>query len=433
MSLKKKWIYLAGGAVLAYAAAKALGSIRNHGLAKGKLFVVVGAGFAGLSVATELAKLLPESDNGKILLIDEDRFLLFTPMLTEVAGGEVEARHIVNPLHQVSKRIQFIHGTVTGIDIAGKTVDVGTRRYRPDHLIIALGSVTNFHDIPGLEQAAIPMKTLDDAAAVFERTSSCLEAASQESDAERRRELLTFVVAGGGFSGVETMAALNDSVRRGIREYPSPSKEEVRTILINPGNRLLEELTPDLAAYAERALEKRGVETRMKSKVSGATRRYVDLHGGERIPTRTLIWTAGIKPNPIAEQARCEKSEHGAIKVDVCCRVLGARDVWALGDCAKIPRADHKSYSPTAQNATREGSLVARNIVGELRGLNPRPFEYKPVGELAMVGRHSGVARIYGHNFSGSLAWLMWRAPHTLRKCPARSKNRGSWGTGSGT
>jgi len=362
-------------------------------------------------------------------LIDEDRYLLFTPMLTEVAGGEVEARHIVHPLHQLSKRIQFIHGRVTGIDIAGRTVDLGTKRYQADHLIIALGSVTNFHDIPGLEQVAIPMQTLDDAAAVYRRTTSCLEAASLEGDAEKRRELLTFVVSGGGFSGVETMAALNDSVRRGIRDFPRLAKEEIRTILINPGERLLEALTPDLAAYAARALESRGVETRMKSKVSGATRTYVDLLGGERIPTRTLIWTAGVKPNPIAEQVRCEKSEHGAIKVDGCCRIPGTSGVWALGDCAEIPRAGHKPYSPTAQNATREGSLVARNIAAELHGLHPRPFEYTPVGELALVGRRSGVARIYSHNFSGPLAWLMWRATY-LAKMPGtvqKSRIVGDW------
>ena len=197
--------------------------LRNHGLAKDKVFAIAGAGFAGLSVARELAKLLPESDNGQILLIDEDPFLLFTPMLTEVAGGEIEARHIVHPLDDISRRIHFIHGAITGIDIESRSVSVGEKRYRADHLIVALGSVTNFHDIPGLEQVAIPMKTLGDAAAVRERTSSCLEAASREDDLTKRREFLTFVVAGGGFSGVETMAALNDSVRQGLRMYPNLS------------------------------------------------------------------------------------------------------------------------------------------------------------------------------------------------------------------
>jgi NADH dehydrogenase len=273
------------------------------------------------------------------------------------------------------------------------------------------------------------MKTLGDAIAVHSRIISCLEEASREQDAEKRRELLTFVVAGGGFSGVETMAALNDCVRRGIRAYTALSKEDIRTILINPTDRLLEELTPELAAHAKRAVENRGVETRMKSKVSGATKMYVDLAAGERIATRTLIWTAGVKPNPISEQLVCEKSKHGAIKVDACCRVPGARGIWALGDCAEVPRAHHKAYAPTAQNATREGALVARNIVAELSGRNPRPFEYRPIGELALVGRRSGVARIYGHNFSGPLAWAMWRVTYLAKMPGAMQKSRilGDW------
>lgn len=429
MRSKKTWAYLAGGAAVGYLAAKSWQATRNHGLAKGKVFVVVGAGFAGLSVARALAKLLPGRDNGEIILIDEDPFFLFTPMLTEIAGGEVEASHIIHPLDQVSLRIHFVHGRVTRIDLASKTVHLGAQQYRADHLVIALGSVTDFHEIAGLEQASIPMKTLDDATAVHSRITSCLEEASREDDAEKRRELLTFVVAGGGFSGVETMAALNDCVRRRIRAYPRLSKEEIRTILINPGERLLEELTTELAAYAKRALENRGVETRMKSEVSGASKTYVDLDGGERIATRTLIWTAGVKPNPVAEQIPCEKSEHGAIKVDTCCRVRDAEGVWALGDCAEIPRAHHKAYAPTAQNATREGALVARNIVAELSGRNSRPFEYTPVGELALVGRRSGVARIYGHTFSGPLAWAMWRVTYLAKMPGAMQKSRilGDW------
>jgi NADH dehydrogenase len=391
--------------------------------------MVVGAGFAGLSVATELAKLLPESDNGEIVLIDEDPFLLFTPMLTEVAGGEVKARHIVYPLDRISKRIHFVRGAVTAMDIRNKTVVVGAKRYRADHLVIALGSVTDFRDTTGVERVAIPMKTLGDAADVHERITSCLESASREDDALKRRELLTFVVAGGGFSGVETMAALNDSVRRRIRLYPTLVCDQVRTILISPGQHLLEELTPDLAAYAQQELENRGVEMRMNSKVVGATTAYIDLQNGDRIAARTLIWAGGVKPNPIVEQLACKKGEHGAIRVDACCRVPGLPGLWALGDCVEIPRADHKPYAPTAQNATREGSLVARNIIAELRGSTPRPFTYTPVGELALVGRHSGVARIYGHNFSGPVAWIMWRTAY-LAKMPGaiqKSQILGDW------
>jgi NADH dehydrogenase len=420
MGSKTNWACLAGGGVAGYMAAKTWQAIRNHQQGKGKVFVVVGAGFAGLSVASTLAKLLPGADNGEIILIDENRFLLFTPMLTEVAGGDIEARHIIHPLDQVSRRIQFVHGKVTEIDLASTTVHLGSRQYRPDHLIIALGSVTNFHGIPGLEEAAIPMKRLDDATAVYARILSCLEEASRERDPEKRRELLTFVVAGGGFSGVETMAALNDCVRRGIRSYPRLLKEEIRTILIDPADRLLEELTPELAAYAKRALEHRGVETRMKKRVVGATKTYVDLDGGERVPTRTLIWTAGVQPNPIAEQVRCEKSEHGAIKVDACCRVPAFRGVWALGDCAEIPRAHHKAYAPTAQNATREGSRV------RARSSTHLPESLRWSGDARASPEFTGIT--FPARSPGRCG-----ARHTSRKCPARFRNRESSGTGSRT
>jgi len=346
----------------------------------------------------------------------------------------VDSRHIVHPVDHVSARIQFIEGTVTGIHLTKKTVDVkrgrkesdlAPRQYHADHIVIALGSVTNFHDIPGLAEIAIPMKKLEDAVAVCDRALACLEQASTEEDPNNRQELLTFVVAGGGFSGVETMAALNDLLRANLRKYPKISSEDIRTILINPGDRLLTEITPDLAAYAHRELKKRGVETRMNTKISGATRTYVELESGERIPARTLIWTAGVKPNPLVEKLECEKAKHGGIKVNACCQVLGHDGIWALGDCADVPHSNEKgSYAPTAQNATPAGRLVARNIVAALRGMKAASFQYTPVGELALVGRRAGVGRIYGHNFSGPLAWAIWRATYLAKMPGAGQKAR---------
>jgi NADH dehydrogenase len=435
MGVLKKLAYAGGGVALGYLAGKAFADgseiWRNKGRANGKTFIVVGAGFAGLAAACELARLLPDPGNGDILLIDEDNFLLFTPLLAEAAGGEIDSRHIVHPVDHVSARIHFIEGTVTSIDLIKKTVDVKRGRkgsdlppkqYQADHIVIALGSVTNFHDIPGLAEIAIPMKKLEDAVAVCDRTLACLEQASVEEDPGKRKELLTFVVAGGGFSGVETTAALNGLLRDSLRKYPKVPGEEIRTILINPGDRLLTEIDPHLAAYAHSELKERGVEIRMKTKISGADKTYVEVEGGERIPARTLIWTAGVKPNPLVEQLACEKGKHDGIKVNTCCQVVGHQGIWALGDCAEVPHANGKgTYAPTAQNATREGKLVACNIVAALRGTKATPFRYKPVGELALVGKHAGVARIHGHNFSVLLAWAMWRATY-LTKMPGTSQ-----------
>jgi len=435
MGALKKLAYAGGGVALGYLAGKAFADgseiWRKKGSANGKTFIIVGAGFAGLAAACELARLLPDPGTGDILLIDEDNFLLFTPLLAEAAGGEIGSRHIVHPVDHVSARIQFIEGKVTSIDLIKKTVDVKRGRkgsdlapmqYQADHIVIALGSVTNFHDIPGLAEIAIPMKKLEDAVAVCDRALACLEQASVEEDSGKRKELLTFVVAGGGFSGVETTAALNSLLRDSLRKYPKVPREDIRTILINPGDRLLTEITPQLAAYAHSELKERGVEIRMKTKISGAAKTYVEVEGGERIPARTLIWTAGVKPNPLVEQLACEKGKHDGIKVNTCCQVVGHQGIWALGDCAEVPHANGKgTYAPTAQNATREGKLVASNIAAALRGRKATPFRYKPVGELALVGKHAGVARIYGHNFSGLLAWAMWRATY-LTKMPGTSQ-----------
>ena len=296
-------------------------------------------------------------------------------MLTEAAGGELDLRHIVHPLDHVSARIQFVEGTVTGIDLTKKTVDLSRgpkgnnlppKSYQADHLILALGSVTNFHDIPGLVETAIPMKKLEDAAAVCDRALACLDQASIETDPDKRKELLTFVVAGGGYSGVETMAAVNDLVRERVRKHPNIANENVRTILINPSNRLLSEITPDLAAYAERKLKEREVEIRMKTKVSGATKTYIEVEGGERIPARTLIWAAGVKPNPLVEQLPCEKGKHGGIKVNACCQVLGHDQIWAVGDCAEIPHANRKDLMrllprmPLEKESWRRETLLLR-------------------------------------------------------------------------
>jgi NADH:ubiquinone reductase (H+-translocating) len=438
MSALNKFAYAGGGFALGYLAWKAFAGgseiWRNRGRGNGKTFIIVGAGFAGLAAAGELARLLPDPNNGDVLLIDEDNFLLFTPMPAEAAGGEVDSRHIVHPVDHVSARIQFIEGTVTGIDLTKKTVEVkrgrkgsnlAPKQYQADHIVIALGSVTNFHDIPGLAEIAIPMKKLEDAVAVCDRALACLEQASTEEDPNNRQELLTFVVAGGGFSGVETMAALNGLLRANLRKYPKITSQDIRTILINPGDRQLTETTPDLAAYAHSELKERGVETRMNTKISGAIQTYGDLEGGERIPARTLIWTAGVKPNPLVEQLECEKGKHGGIKVNACCQMVGRDGIWALGDCADVPHSDGKgSYAPTAQNATPAGKLVARNIVAALRGMKAAPFQYRPVGELALVGRRAGVARIYGHNFSGPLAWAMWRATYLAKMPGAGQKAR---------
>jgi len=249
-----------------------------------------------------------------------------------------------------------------------------------------------------------------------------LEAAAAETDETQRRALLTFVFGGGGFSGVETMAALNDLVRDVALQYEPLRDVAPRTLLVHPGERLLPELGAKLARYAQRQLERRGVEVLLKTKIAAAGPGYVEVEGERRIETHLLVWAGGVKPSPVIDTLSCPRGKHGGIVVDGTMALAGHPGVWALGDCAEIPRQGGKGhYAPTAQNASREGALVARNIVSCLRGEQPRPFAYKPIGELAIVGKRTGVASLYGRRFSGPLAWAMWRLIY-LAKMPQRGK-----------
>ncbi|MGI8992089.1 MAG: NAD(P)/FAD-dependent oxidoreductase, partial [Bryobacteraceae bacterium] len=381
---------------------------RNRNLPGDQRIVILGAGFAGMNTAQELSKLLPAGKDGTISLIDQNNFLLFTPMLTEVAGGELEPRHIVAPPRRLSPRIDFEQGRVREIDLKNKSIVLSAgpdgnsqRTLQADHLVIALGSVPNFHDIPGVQEHSLPIKSIGDAAAIRNRVLGALECAHWEPDAKVRREILTFVVGGGGYTGVETMAALNDLARTSVRDYPNVQPDEIGTLIVEPGERLLGEISPDLASFAQKKLEEHGVRILLKTKIASASASYVELEGGRRIPARTLIWAAGITPNPLIGKLDAQRGHHGGIVVDECCAVPGHPGVWALGDCAEVPKAGSKdTYAPTAQNATREGAWVAKNIVATLRGEKPQPFVFTPIGELALVGRHSGVAKIYGRHFS---------------------------------
>ncbi len=401
---------------------------RNAKIPPGRKIVILGAGFAGMGVAQELAALLPAPSDAHIALLDARDHLLFTPMLTEVAGGMVRADDIISPLHTLPSRVEVVRGRIEKIapDTQQVTVRIGdmgdatppvTRVFEADQLVVALGAVTNYHDIPGLQEHSFGMKSLEEATALRNRVLTLLERAGEEPDKAQRRAMLTFVVGGGGYTGVETMAAINDLARDSASKYPRVQYDDIRTILVEPTERLLQEISPSLAAYAQKKLAERSVEIILKTGVKGAGADYVDLDNGERIPAHTLVWTAGVTPNPLVKDLNVPLGKHGGIVVGADCAVPGRPGLWAAGDCAEIPQPDGKPYGPTAQNATRQGPLVARNIVATLRGETTRPFEYTPIGELALVGNRVGVAEVYGRRFSGLLAWAMWRVVY-LAKMP---------------
>jgi NADH:ubiquinone reductase (H+-translocating) len=390
--------------------------------------IILGGGFAGVYAALELEKTLARDPHVQITLINRDNFFLFTPMLHEVAASDLDITHIVNPVRKLLKRIEFFDGDVQSIDLEKKRVVVshGIREPHPheleyDHLIIALGSITNFFNLPGLDERVLTMKSLGDAIHLRNRLIHHMEEADFECCPIVRGPLLTFVVAGGGFAGAETIASINDFLREAIEFYPHLTEDMLRLVLIHPGPFILPELGEKLGRYAQSKLAERGVEIRVNTKVTGYSDNEVRLNDGTAINTQTLIWTAGTSPNPLLNDLPCEK-ERGRLLVNEFMEVKGWPGVWALGDCALVPdRTTGNYFPPTAQHALREGKIVAGNIAAEIRGGAKKQFAFKTIGQLASIGRRTGVARILGINFSGFVAWWLWRTIY-LSKLPRLEK-----------
>jgi NADH:ubiquinone reductase (H+-translocating) len=389
--------------------------------------IILGGGFGGLYAALRLEKTLARDPDVEILLVNRENFFLFTPMLHEVAASDLDLTHIVNPVRKLLKRVQFFDGDVDDIDLPGRRVTVShgaehhSHEVEYDHLVIALGSITNFFNLPGLQERALTMKSLGDAIYLRNKLISHLEEADFECCAPERQALLTFVVAGGGFAGVETIASLNDFVREALRFYPNLREELLRVVLVHPGPVILPELGEKLGAYAQQKLAGRQVEIKVNTKVTGVSERGVELSDGSAILTRTLVWTAGTSPNPLLEKLPCPK-ERGRLLVNAFLEVPGWPGVWALGDCALVPdRQTGQFCPPTAQHALREGKVLAQNLMATIRGGQKKPFVFATIGQLATIGRRTGVANILGVNFSGFLAWWLWRTIY-LSKLPRFEK-----------
>jgi NADH dehydrogenase len=355
-------------------------------------------------------------------LISRDNFFLFTPMLHEVAASDVDITHIVSPLRALLRRTTVLVGDVEAVDLHTRRVSVahGFERHQHsveyDQLVVALGSTTNFYALPGLEERALTMKSLGDAIHLRNRVIATLEEADAEC-AAGDDGLLTFVVAGGGFAGVETMAAVNDFVRDALKFYPRLNASRLRMVLVHSGSVILPELGEKLGSYAQHKLAERGVEIMTDAKVAAVDDSGVTLGDGRRLPSRLVVWTAGTSPHPLMHDLPC-RLEHGRIVVDETLAVRGWPGVWALGDCAVVPDIrSGKPHPPTAQHALREARTVARNIAATLEGRAPGAFDFRTIGQLAAIGRRTGVARVFGINFSGFLAWWLWRTIY-LSKLP---------------
>jgi len=391
-----------------------------------KRILILGGGFGGLSVAMELEKKLAQDPTVDITLINRDNFFLFTPMLHEVAASDLDLTTIVNPVRKMLRRVHFFAGEIQSIDVEQKKVVVShgfdhhehTMDY--DYLVLGLGAVTNHFGLPGLKESALTMKSLGDAMRLRNHLIAHLEEA--DSDCCKVKEpLLAFVVAGGGFAGVETIAGINDFVRGALRSYQNLTQDMVRIVLVHSGSVILPELDKGLGAYAQRKLFNRRVEVRLETRVEGFSDGVVRLSDETTIQTNTLVWTAGTSSNPLLESISCPK-EHGRLVVDESLEVRDRPGIWALGDCsAAVDPRTGKAYPPTAQHAMRQGKVVAHNITVALRGGQKKPFRFSTIGQLAAIGRRTGVANILGVNFSGFAAWWLWRTIY-LTKLPRFEK-----------
>jgi NADH:ubiquinone reductase (H+-translocating) len=389
--------------------------------------LILGGGFAGVEAARYLDRTAAKRANVEVTLVSRDNFILFTPMLHEVVASDLEPPDICNPLRKLLRRVTVVSGEIRTINLAARRVTISygirelTRELPFDYLVLALGSETSFLGIPGVAEHALGIKTLRDAVMLRAGVIAMLEAASVEPDPGRRKRMLTFVIVGGGFAGVETVGAINDLARQSLQHYGGIDPREVRVILIHGGPVILPELGEALGVYAQEKLRKRQVEIKLKTRVTAYADGAVHCDDGEAVAADMLVWAGGVSPSPILKDTPFDL-ERGRVVVDSTLELPRFPGVWAVGDCAAIidPTSKHP-YPPTAQHAIREGRRAAKNICARLNGERATPFLYKAPGQLAAIGRRTGVARIFGLKFSGVVGWVLWRTVY-LMKLPRLEK-----------
>lgn len=384
--------------------------------------VILGGGFGGVYTALALEKALRSRDDFEVVLVNNENYFVFQPMLPEVISGTIGLTDVVSPLRRLLPGTDIHVRDVESVDLEKRTVTTSPG-FHPhphvlpyDHLVLALGTVTDFRGLPGLPEHALPFKNLGDALTLRNHVIRALEEASIERhDMELRRQLLTFVVAGGGFSGVEVVAELNDFVRNVARSYRRIDPAEISVILLHAQDRILPEMEESLALFAQNILRKRGVELRLGTRLASATGKAAILAGGETIPTRTLVSTVPAFSHPLLEALRLPKAKNGRLLTNGHLQVEGTTNVWAVGDCGRIATADGTIVPPTAQHATRQASVAAHNILAAIRGGQPRVFDFKGLGKMGALGHRSAVAEILGIKLSGFLAWWVWRTIYLMK------------------
>lgn len=391
----------------------------------------MGGGFAGVECARRLEKHIRGNTLTEIILVNEDNFLLFTPLLPQVASGMVQTRNIVIPIRTILKKTKFYENRIQGIDPVARQVSLwGTPERHGitldyDYLVVALGSETNFFGMQDLENNSFKMKTLKDAVDVRNRVIDILEQANNESNAEEKKSLLTIVIVGGGFAGIETAGELHDLLTDAVKYYPTISRDEIHVIVLEMGNTILPGITKKLAKIAHKKVLQDGVDVRLKTTVVSFDGNIVKTKGvddnvHDTIHAKTLIWTAGVTSVNTVKRS-IFKTKQGKIEVD---GYLGAKEysnVFVAGDCALFYDADGKPLPPTAQVASSQARSIANNIISILNGHPTHTYKFKHKSHMALIGKRSGIASLFGMSVGGILAWMMWRNLF-ITKVPTFSK-----------
>ncbi len=407
--------------------------------------VIAGGGFAGVYCARTLGKEFGEDARRHVALIADQNFMTFQPMLAEVVGSALSPRHVVNPIRRLCSHVTVLRGNIWKADIAARTVTLqageftGEMHIGFEHLVLALGSVVDLSRVPGMAEHAYLLKNVGDALRLRGAIIDRFEEANLQSETSAQHCLLTFVIVGGGYSGVETAGQIMDLAKEMLEAYPRIAPEMLRVVLVHSGSHLLPEISESLGDYCARNLEERGVEIILNGRVAAVTASRAWLTDGREIKANTVVCTVGNSPHPLIGDLchrghiECHK---GRIIVDSTLKVRGSDRLWAIGDCAavpmggdrrdpNVPSADghlspydmHRFCPPTAQFAVREGELLGKNLASVLRNsATPlKPFTFTGLGELAAIGHRAAVAQILGMKFSGFFAWWLWRTVYLMK------------------
>ena len=379
--------------------------------------LVVGGGFAGGYVARELGK-------RGATVVSKENFMLYTPLLPEAASGTLEPRHCVVPLREMCPHAELILGAVTALDLDARSAtvetDEGTQTVEWRELVLALGAVPRTLPVPGLSEHALSFKSLADAIYLRNHVLHQLEAADAALDEEERSRRLTFVFVGAGYAGVEALAELSDLAEDALRHYPRLRSTPRRWVLVDAAPRILPEIPPPLGDYAATELRKRGIEIHVDTTLDSVSDGSAVLGNGTQIATNTVVWTAGVAPNPALREWPLPLDEKGRVEVDELLRVRGHEHVWALGDCALVPNSrSDRPDPPTCQHALRQARRLAKNLTGP-----PEPYGYRMLGQVATLGRHKGIAEVLGLRLRGFLGWWVTRSYHLYQLPLAQRKVR---------